>query len=74
MGGNDWKWLEGLELLDLARNGWNGLKWQDMAGNFQCLEMAGIAENCWKCLDIAGMAGHGWTWLEMTGMTGNSWK
>ena len=50
----------------MTRNGWNGWKWLDMAGN---------ARNGWKLifkntgngkklLEIAGMAGNGWIQLE----------
>ena len=75
-----------MELLEMAGNGWKGLKsaghgwncwtWLEMDG-MAGICWKGLAGNAWKQLEIAGLAGNGWKWLEMARMAeraGSDWK
>ena len=73
---NGWKWME---MFGMAKYGWKGLEWLEMAKNYGLLEITGIhlkqleiTENCYnglhgqKCLgrlDMAQNTGNGWEWL-----------
>ena len=53
----------------MARRGWNGWLWLEMAGNnCKIYDMAGTG---WNWLKIARKAGKGYRWLRMTNTAEN---